>query len=269
MSLAAGTRLGPFEIGARLDLPGIAEVYRARDHEHDRDVAIHVFGTDAGQDASVRERLEQNVRALTRPPLTIHTVGVDAHAVYVVSDLLPVDIVAGPTGRPHVPVSVGRPLTGRRTAAAVLIAIIISGVGVWQWRGSTPAEPAIEEPSRAGVPKGTEGEPSPPALSAAPPEPTPAAPTDEPPPDEPAREPDFSAPPPLPQPVPRARPVPLAPAIQPSAPTAPSASGLEPTSPPNNAVVRSAPPIRDDLDTATILMEASVRAMEFDLPGAL
>ena len=85
-----GTRLGPFEIAARLDLPGLGEVYRARDHEHGREVALHVIRADFERDQPLRERLERDLRAaasLTHPNVpAIYDAGFDAHAAYVISE---------------------------------------------------------------------------------------------------------------------------------------------------------------------------------------
>jgi eukaryotic-like serine/threonine-protein kinase len=41
--LAPGTRLGPYEIVSPLGAGGMGEVYRARDHKLNRDVAIKVL----------------------------------------------------------------------------------------------------------------------------------------------------------------------------------------------------------------------------------
>lgn len=43
MSLAPGTRLGPYEIVAPIGAGGMGEVYKARDSKLDRDVAIKVL----------------------------------------------------------------------------------------------------------------------------------------------------------------------------------------------------------------------------------
>ena len=46
MPLAAGTRLGPYEVLGLIGAGGMGEVYRARDTRLDRDVAIKVLPDD-------------------------------------------------------------------------------------------------------------------------------------------------------------------------------------------------------------------------------
>jgi len=81
MSLAAGARLGPYEILALLGAGGMGEVYRARDTRLGRTVAIKVIRRDLGPDADRIERFERESRAasaLNHPNIvTIHDVGVE------------------------------------------------------------------------------------------------------------------------------------------------------------------------------------------------
>ena len=73
MSLAPGTRLGPYEITAQIGAGGMGEVYRARDSRIGRDVAIKV----AAEEFSERsEREARAVAALNHPNVcTLHDVG--------------------------------------------------------------------------------------------------------------------------------------------------------------------------------------------------
>jgi serine/threonine protein kinase len=43
MTIAAGTRLGSYEVVAPIGAGGMGEVYRARDTKLDREVAVKVF----------------------------------------------------------------------------------------------------------------------------------------------------------------------------------------------------------------------------------
>ena len=58
MSLAAGTRLGPYEVPAHLGAGGMGEIYRARDTRLNRTVAMKV----SNQEFS--ERFESEARAI-------------------------------------------------------------------------------------------------------------------------------------------------------------------------------------------------------------
>jgi serine/threonine protein kinase/Tol biopolymer transport system component len=92
MSLAKGTRLGPYEISAPIGAGGMGEVYRARDSRLGRDVAIKVLPALFSSDPDRLRRFEQEAQAasaLNHPGiLTIHDFGSHGGAPYVVSELL-------------------------------------------------------------------------------------------------------------------------------------------------------------------------------------
>ena len=63
MTLAAGTRLGPYEILAAIGAGGMGEVYKARDTRLDRTVAIKVLPAGVAGDPDLRQRFERGARA--------------------------------------------------------------------------------------------------------------------------------------------------------------------------------------------------------------
>src|SRR6266853_937028 len=79
MALTSGTKIGPYEIQSLLGAGGMGEVYRARDTRLDRDVAIKVLPTNLSSDASLKQRLEREAKAvskLSHPHIcTLHDIG--------------------------------------------------------------------------------------------------------------------------------------------------------------------------------------------------
>src|SRR5580765_1139959 len=65
MPLAAGARLGPYEIVAPLGQGGMGEVYRARDTRLDRIVAVKVLPVELAADPQFRERFEREARLIS------------------------------------------------------------------------------------------------------------------------------------------------------------------------------------------------------------
>ncbi len=63
MTLAAGSKLGPYEILSPLGAGGMGEVYRAKDPRLGRDVAIKVLPATFSQDPDRLKRFEQEARA--------------------------------------------------------------------------------------------------------------------------------------------------------------------------------------------------------------
>jgi len=92
MPIAAGTRLGPYEILAPLGAGGMGEVYRALDTRLAREVALKVIASAAVQDPQSRKRFEQEakaVAALSHPNiLAIHDFGDEDGVAYAVMELL-------------------------------------------------------------------------------------------------------------------------------------------------------------------------------------
>ncbi len=64
MSLTQGTRLGPYEVSAKIGAGGMGEVYRARDTRLGRDVAIKVLPPAFAADIGRRERFEREAQVL-------------------------------------------------------------------------------------------------------------------------------------------------------------------------------------------------------------
>ncbi len=92
MTLAAGTRLGPYEILAPLGAGGMGEVYRAKDPRLGREVAIKVLPASFSQDSDRLRRFEQEAKAagvLNHPNITaVYDIGQHDGAPYVVQELL-------------------------------------------------------------------------------------------------------------------------------------------------------------------------------------
>ena len=92
MTLAAGLKLGPYEILAPLGAGGMGEVYRARDQRLGREVAIKILPAGLAGDADRLRRFEQETRAasaLNHPNLlTVFDVGAHEGAPYLVTELL-------------------------------------------------------------------------------------------------------------------------------------------------------------------------------------
>ena len=65
MTLAAGTRLGPYEIVSRLGAGGMGEVHLARDTRLSREVAIKVLSPHLADTPEARARFEREARAIS------------------------------------------------------------------------------------------------------------------------------------------------------------------------------------------------------------
>src|SRR5438128_72295 len=108
--IALGTKLGRYEIRSQLGEGGMGEVYRARDTQLGRDVAVKVLPSTYSVDEHRLSRFEQEASAasaLNHPNiLIVHDIGSHDGSPYVVSELL-----EGETLRTRVS---GAPLAQRR-----------------------------------------------------------------------------------------------------------------------------------------------------------
>src|SRR5215469_11290593 len=92
MGLTSGTKLGPYEILSPLGAGGMGEVYRARDLQLKRDVAIKVIIGYTAHDTDRLRRFEQEARAaatLNHPNiLSVHQMGTHEGTPFLVTELL-------------------------------------------------------------------------------------------------------------------------------------------------------------------------------------
>ncbi len=92
MSLAAGTKLGPYEVLAPIGAGGMGEVYKAKDTRLGRDVAVKVLPAHMSSSAELRQRLEREAKtisSLSHPHICmLHDVGHQNGTDYLVMEFL-------------------------------------------------------------------------------------------------------------------------------------------------------------------------------------
>jgi Tol biopolymer transport system component len=103
MSLAPGTRLGPYEVLGSLGAGGMGEVYRARDTRLNRDVAVKVLPQRLATNPGGRVRFEREAKAissLNHPHIcTLFDVGREADTDYLVMELVEGETLAARLAR--------------------------------------------------------------------------------------------------------------------------------------------------------------------------
>jgi serine/threonine protein kinase len=86
------SRLGPYEIVRSLGAGGMGEVYRARDTQLGREVALKILPDNFSQDAARRARFDLEARAasaLNHPNIvTVHDIGEEGGVSYIVIELV-------------------------------------------------------------------------------------------------------------------------------------------------------------------------------------
>jgi serine/threonine protein kinase len=107
MTLAAGKRLGPYEVLAPLGGGGMGEVYTARDSRLDREVAIKVLPEHLAADPVALSRFEREAKAIaaiSHPNiLAIHDFGREGGVTFVVTELLEGETLRSRPSGPAVP----------------------------------------------------------------------------------------------------------------------------------------------------------------------
>jgi serine/threonine protein kinase/Tol biopolymer transport system component len=92
MTLAAGSRLGPYEIVSPLGAGGMGEVYKARDTRLERTVAIKVLSSQLSASPESRQRFEREAKTisqLSHPHIcALHDVGREGETEYLVMEYL-------------------------------------------------------------------------------------------------------------------------------------------------------------------------------------
>ena len=92
MTIAAGSRLGPYEILSPLGAGGMGEVYRARDTRLGREVAIKVLPSELSAEPDRLNRFEQEARsasALNHPNIvTVYDIGRSDGVSYIAMELV-------------------------------------------------------------------------------------------------------------------------------------------------------------------------------------
>jgi Tol biopolymer transport system component len=108
MTLAAGTKLGPYEILAPIGAGGMGEVYKAKDTRLGRDVAVKVLPASLSSSVELRQRLEREAKtisALSHSHIcTLYDVGHQDGVDYLVMEFLEGETLADRLAKGALPI---------------------------------------------------------------------------------------------------------------------------------------------------------------------
>jgi Tol biopolymer transport system component len=109
MGLAAGTKLGPYEVQSPLGAGGMGEVYRARDTRLDRTVAIKILPSHLSENPEAKQRFEREARtisSLNHPNIcTLHDIGHQGGIDFLVMEYLEGETLAERLRKGSLPVA--------------------------------------------------------------------------------------------------------------------------------------------------------------------
>src|SRR5262249_44217041 len=92
LTLASGSRLGPYEILAPLGAGGMGEVYKARDTRLERTVAIKVLPEHLSKSEEIRQRFEREAKTISQLShshiCALYDVGREGETEYLVMEFL-------------------------------------------------------------------------------------------------------------------------------------------------------------------------------------
>ena len=107
MTLAAGTKLGPYEILAPIGAGGMGEVYKARDARLERTVAVKVLPLHLSSNAELRQRFEREAKTisqLSHPHIcALYDVNREGETEYLVMEYLEGETLADRLGKGPLP----------------------------------------------------------------------------------------------------------------------------------------------------------------------
>src|SRR6266545_2546354 len=107
MTIAAGSRLGPYEIVSPLGAGGMGEVWKARDTRLERTVAVKVLPPHLSASPEMRQRFEREAKTisqLSHPHIcALHDVGNQDGVEYLVMEYLEGETLAERVGRGALP----------------------------------------------------------------------------------------------------------------------------------------------------------------------
>ncbi|HEY1249539.1 MAG TPA: protein kinase [Thermoanaerobaculia bacterium] len=108
MTLATGTKLGPYEILAPIGAGGMGEVYKAKDTRLERTVAVKVLPQHLSSSPEVRQRFEREAKTISQFShshiCSLYDVGLQGETEYLVMEFLEGETLADRLARGPIPI---------------------------------------------------------------------------------------------------------------------------------------------------------------------